>query len=1056
MYKKVTTDMKFADREMEILSFWKENDIYKKSIRPEQDGTPSFTLYDGPPTANGKPHIGHIKTRVIKDVIPRFHAMKGEHVEFKAGWDTHGLPVELEVEKMLGINGKPQIEEYGVEPFIKKCKESVWKYKDEWELMSERVGFWADMEHPYVTYDNNYIESEWWALKTMWEKDMLYKGHKIVPYCPRCGTSLSSHEVAQGYKNVKETSVFIRFAVAGVKDTYFAAWTTTPWTLPSNVGLCVNPKEEYVLLSVPQDLDGSEHETRYYMAGVLANTLFENFTILDRKTGSEMVGMKYEPLFPYAAAAVAESKLDAFRVAADDYVTMSDGTGIVHIAPAFGEDDARVGRAFKLPFVQLVREDGTLPPETEEFAGLFVKDADPLLVKKLHIDGKLIKKHPYEHDYPFCWRCDTPLIYYARTSWFIGMTKVHDALMRNNRSAAWYPETIRDGRMGNFLDNVVDWGISRERYWGTPLPVWECECGHRHCIGSIDELKSMSSDCPDDIELHKPYVDQVHITCEKCGGQMTRVSEVIDCWFDSGAMPFAQYHYPFENKEFFEKHYPANYISEALDQTRGWFYSLLAIGTQLFDKAPFENCIVMGLVQDKEGIKMSKHKGNVVDPWDVLNKQGADAARWYFYSANAPWLPSRFADSTVSESQRKFMGTLWNTYAFYIMYANIDGFDPSKYKLNRDLLPAMDRWVLSRLHSLIAQVDEKMTSYDITGSSRLMQDFVDELSNWYVRRNRERYWGADMTQDKINAYMTLYTVLEAFIRVAAPFVPFITESIYQNLVRSAFPDAPISVHMCNFPVSDASFIDQEREEQMDIAQHIVFMGRACRNTAAIKNRQPLSKLYVVAPKTLAAEYAEIIREELNIRELVYLTDAAELMDYHFKPQLRTLGKKLGAKLNAAKELISQLPGRETMDALHKNGSVTITVDGETIVLDTEDLLVENIQPEGLSTQTDRDYTVSLDTTLTEELIEDGFVREVVSKVQTQRKESGFEVTDRILLCYSGNDRVAKVIAENRDFIAEEVLASRIQEGQGNNPREWDINGETCVLSVEIIAAGGDL
>ena len=1056
MYKKVATDMKFADREMEILSFWKENDIYKKAIRPEKDGTPSFTLYDGPPTANGKPHIGHIKTRVIKDVIPRFHAMKGEHVEFKAGWDTHGLPVELEVEKMLGINGKPQIEEYGVEPFIKKCKESVWKYKDEWEQMSERVGFWADMEHPYVTYDNSYIESEWWALKTMWEKDMLYKGHKIVPYCPRCGTSLSSHEVAQGYKNVKETSVFVRFAVEGEKDTYFAAWTTTPWTLPSNVGLCVNPKEEYVLLSVPQDLDGTERETRYFMAGVLANTLFEDFTILARKTGTDMIGMKYEPLFPYAAKAVEESKLVAFRVCADDYVTMNDGTGIVHIAPAFGEDDARVGRAFKLPFVQLVLEDGTLPPETEEFAGLFVKDADPLLVKKLNRDGKLIKKHPYEHDYPFCWRCDTPLIYYARSSWFIGMTKVHDALMRNNRSAEWYPETIRDGRMGNFLDNVVDWGISRERYWGTPLPVWECDCGHRNCIGSIEELKSLSSDCPDDIELHKPYVDQVHIRCEKCGGQMTRVSEVIDCWFDSGAMPFAQYHYPFENKEFFEKHYPANYISEALDQTRGWFYSLLAIGTQLFDKAPFENCIVMGLVQDKDGIKMSKHKGNVVDPWDVLNKQGADAARWYFYSANAPWLPSRFADSTVSESQRKFMGTLWNTYAFYIMYANIDGFDPSKYMLDMNLLPAMDRWVLSRLHTLIAQVDERMTGYDITGSSRLMQDFVDELSNWYVRRNRERYWGKDMTQDKINAYMTLYTVLEAFIRVAAPFVPFITESIYQNLVRSSFQDAPMSVHMCDFPVSDSSWVDVNRDEQMDIAQHIVFMGRACRNTAAVKNRQPLSKIYVVAPKTLAEEYADIIKEELNIRELVYLSDAAELMDYRFKPQLRTLGKKLGAKLQAARELIANLPGRETMNTLREKGSITITVDGDEIILDTEDLLVENIQPEGLSTQADRDYTVSLDTALTDELIEDGFVREVVSKVQTQRKESGFEVTDRIRLCYTGNDRIAKIIAANRDFIADEVLASEISEGEGSNPREWDINGETCVFSVEQISIGGRL
>jgi len=1050
MYKKVPTDMKFTDREMEVLAFWKENDIYKKAIRPEIDGRPSFTLYDGPPTANGKPHIGHIKTRVIKDVIPRFHSMKGQHVEFKAGWDTHGLPVELEVEKALGINGKPQIEDYGVEPFIKKCKESVWKYKDEWEQMSERVGFWADMEHPYVTYDNNYIESEWWALKTMWEKDMLYKGHKIVPYCPRCGTALSSHEVAQGYKNVKETSVFVRFAVKGEENTYFAAWTTTPWTLPSNVGLCVNPDEEYVLISLAHDLDGTERETKYYMAGVLAPSLFEDYTVIDRRTGNDMIGMKYEPLFPYAEKAVAESRLDAFRVCADSYVTMSDGTGIVHIAPAFGEDDARVGHAYKLPFVQLVREDGTLPPEAEEFAGLFVKDADPLLIKKLNMEGKLIKKHPYEHDYPFCWRCDTPLIYYARSSWFIGMTRVRDSLMKNNRSATWYPESIRDGRMGNFLENVVDWGISRERYWGTPLPVWECECGHRECIGSIEELKSMSDDCPDNIELHKPYVDNVHIRCEKCGGKMTRVSEVIDCWFDSGAMPFAQYHYPFENKEFFEKHYPADFISEALDQTRGWFYSLLAIGTQLFDQAPFRNCIVMGLVQDKEGIKMSKHKGNVVDPWDVLNKQGADAARWYFFSANAPWLPSRFAESTVSESQRKFMGTLWNTYAFYIMYADIDGFDPSKYTLEKDKLPAMDLWILSRLHSLIANIDEEMESYDITGASRLMQDFVDELSNWYVRRNRDRYWGKDMTQDKINAYMTLYTVLEALIRVAAPFVPFVTESIYQNMVRVPFPDAPISVHLTDFPVSDRQYIDEDLESQMDVAQHIVFLGRACRNVAAVKNRQPLSKIYVVAPKTLSAEYEGIIKDELNIRELVALQDAAELLDYRFKPQLRTLGKKLGANLNAAKEVISALSGRETMKILEQAGKIEITVAGSQVVLEKDDLIVENVQPEGLATQADRDYTVSLDTTLTEELIEDGFVREIISKVQTQRKESGFEVTDRIRFLYSGNARIASVISAHKDFIADEVLAAGIEESEGPNPHEWDINGEAAVFSVQKI------
>lgn len=1047
MYKKVSTDMNFVEREKEILSFWKQNNIRNLSIRQQKDDVPAFTLYDGPPTANGKPHFGHIKTRVIKDVIPRFHSMKGERVEFKAGWDTHGLPVELEVEKALGINGKPEIEKFGVEPFIKKCKESVWKYKDEWELMSDRVGFWADMQHPYVTYENNYIESEWWALRTMWDKGMLYKGHKIVPYCPRCGTSLSSHEVAQGYKLVKETSVFVRFKTVGEDDTYFASWTTTPWTLPSNVGLCVNPDEEYVLITVPKDTDGSDKSVRYYMAGVLVPMLFEEYTIEKRFKGIDLVGMKYEPLFPYAGDIVKSSGMDAFRVTSDDYVTMNDGTGIVHIAPAFGEDDARVGKNFNLPFVQLVREDGTLPEETEEFAGVFVKDADPLLVKKLNAEGKLLKKHPYEHDYPFCWRCDTPLIYYARTSWFIAMTQVKETLIRSNKSVSWYPESIRDGRMGNFLDNVVDWGISRERYWGTPLPVWECGCGHRHCIGSIAELKSMSSDCPDDIELHKPYVDAVHITCEKCGSLMTRVSEVIDCWFDSGAMPFAQYHYPFENKEFFEKHYPSQFISEALDQTRGWFYSLLAIGTQLFGSSPFENCIVMGLVQDKDGIKMSKHKGNVVDPWDILNKQGADAARWYFCSTSAPWLPSRFSDSGVSEVQRKFMGTLWNTYAFYVMYANIDGFDPAKYTLPKSNLPAMDRWILSRLQTLISQVESKMTSYDITGASRIMEEFVDELSNWYVRRCRERFWGSEMDQDKINAYMTLYTVLESFIRVAAPFVPYITEAIYQNIVRTGNNDAPISIHMCDFPVSDLSLIDRGLEDKMSVAQQIVFLGRACRNTAAIKNRQPLSKLFAVAPMALPEDFCAIIREELNVREIVFLESATELIDFSFKPQLRTLGKKLGSKLNAAKEVIALLPGKSTMKLLEAKGSIEIEVDGEKFTLEKDDLIVETVQPEGLSTQTDREYTVSLDTTLTDELIEEGFVREIVSKIQTQRKESGFEVTDRIILLYSGNARISAIMSSHRDFIASEVLASDIMEGTGGNERMWDINGEKCTFSI---------
>ena len=830
MYHKVSPDMNFVDREKEVLSFWKSNDIQKKSIRPVKDNEPTFTLFDGPPTANGMPHIGHIKTRVIKDVVPRYHAMKGQNVSFKAGWDTHGLPVELEVEKMLGINGKPQIETYGVEPFIKQCKKSVWKYKDEWEQMSERVGFWADMENPYVTYDNNYIESEWWALKTIWDKGMLYKGHKIVPYCPRCGTALSSHEVAQGYKCVKENSVFVRFAVKGKENTYFAAWTTTPWTLPSNVALCVSPKDEYSLIKVSTDLDGSSKDVYYYMASVLVSTLFEEYETISTMKGTDMVGMEYVPLLPYATNSLASLKKKGHYIVSDSYVTMSDGTGIVHIAPAFGEDDARVGRQNDLPFVQLVNEDGTMPEDCDEVKGLFVKAADPIIVKKLSMEGKLLKKMPYEHDYPFCWRCDTPLIYYARSSWFIAMSTKRDELIKSNKMVNWYPESIRDGRMGNFLENVVDWGISRERYWGTPLPVWECECGHRHCIGSIEELKSMSDDCPEDIELHKPYVDNVHIKCEKCGGKMTRVSEVIDCWFDSGAMPFAQYHYPFENKEFFESHYPCQFISEALDQTRGWFYSLLAISTVLFEKSPFENCIVMGLVQDENGIKMSKHKGNVVNPWDILNKQGADAARWYFYSANAPWLPSRFSDASVNEGQRKFIGTYWNTYAFYIMYAQIDQFDPTKCSYDMKNLCAMDRWIISRLQSLIKSVDEKMSTYDITGSARIITDFTDELSNWYVRRCRERFWAGDMTKDKTDAFMTLYTVLESFTRLCAPFVPFVTESVYQNLVRTVNPNAPESVHMTDYPVCDESLIDNKLEEEMTLVQEIVVLGRAARSS----------------------------------------------------------------------------------------------------------------------------------------------------------------------------------------------------------------------------------
>ncbi|SCW30540.1 Isoleucyl-tRNA synthetase [Ruminococcaceae bacterium YRB3002] len=1046
MYKKVTTDMNFIDREKEVLEFWKANDIYKKSLRKEGDGTPTFTLYDGPPTANGKPHIGHIKTRVIKDLIPRFHSMKGEAVSFKAGWDTHGLPVELEVEKMLGINGKPQIEEYGVEPFIKKCKESVWTYKTQWEEMSDRVGFWADMEHPYVTYDNNYIESEWWALKTMWEKDLLYKGHKIVPYCPRCGTALSSHEVAQGYKTVKENSVYVRFRLAGKDDTYFAAWTTTPWTLPSNAALCVSPDADYAKIKVNKDLDGSEKTVYYYMALKLVPTLFEDYEVIEKMKGTDLTGIEYEPLFDYAKKMLEETSQKAYFVVADNYVTTEDGTGIVHIAPAFGEDDARVGRENKVPFIQFVDEQGHLPDECEEFAGMFVKDADPLIIKKLNMEGKLIRKMQFEHDYPFCWRCDTPLIYYARSTWFIAMSTKREELLKSNRMINWYPETIRDGRMGDFLENVIDWGISRERYWGTPLPVWECGCGHRHCIGSIAELKEMSDDCPDDIELHKPYVDNVHLKCPKCGGVMTRVPEVIDCWFDSGAMPFAQYHYPFENKEFFENHYPCQFISEALDQTRGWFYSLIAISTVLFGRAPFENVIVMGLVMDENGIKMSKHKGNVVDPWDILNNQGADAARWYFYNSCQPYLPNRFSHDAVREGQSKFISKLWNTYAFYVLYADIDNFDPTKASFDRNNLCVMDRWILSKLNTLIRTVDAKLTGYDVTGCTRTIQVFTEELSNWYVRRCRDRFWAGEMTKDKTDAFMTLYTVLETMTRLCAPFVPFVTESIYQNIVRSVDTSAPESVHLASFPVCDESMIDKELEEEMDLIQMIVELGRTAREAAKIKNRQPLSTIYVVSEKELADEYKPIVLEELNIRNIEQLKNADSLVSYSFKPQLRTCGRKFGSKLNAAKEVIAALPGKETKAALDE-GPIRITVDGEEYEMTVDDFIIETAQPEGLSTQSDRGVIVSISTVLTDDLIEDGFVREMISKLQTQRKETGLEVVDRINVLYSGNEKLAEIIVKRKEFISSEVLAVTFEEGVGENSKEWDINGEKITFTV---------
>lgn len=1046
MYKKVSSDMNFVEREKEVLEFWKEKDIYKRSLKPARDGAPTFTLYDGPPTANGRPHIGHIKTRVIKDVIPRYHSMKGEAVSFKAGWDTHGLPVELEVEKSLGINGKPQIENYGVEPFIKKCKESVWTYKDQWEHMSDRVGFWADMEHPYVTYDNNYIESEWWALKTMWEKDLLYKGHKIVPYCPRCGTALSSHEVAQGYKTVKERSAIVRFKIVD-EDAYFLAWTTTPWTLPSNVALCLNPNSEYAKVKAA---DGYT----YYMAVALLDTVLgklateetKAYEILETYKGTDLKGKAYEPLFECSGVEAANQKKKAHYAVCDNYVTMEDGTGIVHIAPAFGEDDARVGRDNDLPMIQFVDTRGNMTEQTP-FAGLFVKDADPEVLKDLETRGQLFSAPKFEHEYPFCWRCDTPLIYFARSTWFIAMSKKRDELLASNNMVNWYPESIRDGRMGDFLRNVIDWGISRERYWGTPLPVWECECGHRHCIGSIKELKSMSDDCPDDIELHKPYVDNVHIKCPECGGKMTRVPEVIDCWFDSGSMPFAQYHYPFENKEFFESHYPCDFISEALDQTRGWFYSLLAISTVLFGRSPFKNCIVMGLVQDENGKKMSKHLGNVVDPWDILNKQGADAARWYFYSANQPWLPSRFSDNAVNEGIRKFIGTYWNTYSFYVMYADIDNFDPNKYTLDTANLNVMDKWVLSKLNSLVADVNAKMDAYDISAAARMIQDFTDELSNWYVRLNRDRFWAGEMNKDKIDAFMTLYTALETLTRLAAPFVPFVTEQVYQNIVRSVNADAPESVHLCEYPVADTSLINKEIEKEMALAAKVVELGRAARNASSMKNRQPLSEIYVVADYELTDEYKNIVLNELNIRSYKAVKDASALMDFSFKPQLRTCGRKFGKLLNAAKDVIAALPGKETMKALEE-GPVTITVEGENFEMTKDDFIVETVQPEGLSTQEDGGITASINTVLTEDLIIDGFVREMISKIQTQRKEAGLEVVDRIILTYEGNEKLASIIAQKKDFIASEVLATDIVEGKDGFTKEWDVNGEKITFGVK--------
>lgn len=1033
MYKKVSTDLNFVEREKEVVEFWKKNNIFEKSIKNRKDG-PIFMFYDGPPTANGKPHIGHIETRVFKDVVPRYWTMKGYEVPRKAGWDTHGLPVEIEVEKLLGINGKAQIEEYGVEAFIKKCKESVWKYKHEWEQMSDRVGFWADMDNPYITYDNNYIESVWWALKQIADKGLLYKGHKIVPYCPRCGTSLSSHEVAQGYKDVKETSCIAKFKVKEEENAYILAWTTTPWTLPSNVALCVSPKDKYVKIEM-------EDKTKYILAEVLASKVLSGeYKILDEYIGNDLIGMEYEPLYSFA-------KVDkkAWYVVADNYVTLTDGTGVVHIAPAFGEDDARVGKDNDLPFVQLVDEQGNFKEETGDWFGIFVKEVDKLVLKDLEKRGLLFDTLPYEHSYPYCWRCDTPLLYYAIDTWFIKMSSLRDRLVKNNNQVNWMPENIKEGRFGNFLENVIDWGLSRSRYWGTPLPVWECECGHYHVIGSIEELKKLGKNVSDDIELHKPYIDKVTLTCDKCGKEMTRVPDVIDCWFDSGSMPFAQHHYPFENKELFEKQFPADYISEAIDQTRGWFYTLMAISTILFDKSPFQNCLVLGHVQDKDGQKMSKHKGNVVDPWEVLNKQGADAVRWYFCVNNAPWLPSRFYNEAISEYQRKFMGTLWNTYAFYVLYAEIDKFDPSNYKLEYDKLSQMDKWILSKLNTLVKLVDENMKEYRITESSRIMQEFVDELSNWYVRRSRERFWVSGMQQDKINAYMTLYTCLTTFIKVCAPFIPFMTEGIYQNLVVNINNNVPESVHLCDFPVPNEKYIDKVLEENMDIVLEIVTLGRACRNTSNIKNRQVLSKIYVSTKRNLDEAYYYIIKEELNVKNIEFISDASSFISYSIKPNLKTVGPKYGKILPKINEMLRNSDGTKYVVELKEKGRVLLNIDGEEVSLIEEDLLVETTKSEKYVSVTENQITVVLDIELTPELIEEGFVRELISKIQNLRKDSGFEVQNHIEIYYSDNTKIAEIIERNKQEIAEETLADKIEGGKGD--KELDINGEKVMFKL---------
>lgn len=1033
MYKKINPNMNFVEREEKVLKFWKENRIFEKTLEKTKDGE-EFSFYDGPPTANGKPHIGHILTRVMKDIIPRFKTMKGYHATRKAGWDTHGLPVELEVEKQLGMDGKQDIEKYGIEPFIQKCKESVWKYKTEWEKMSDRVGYWVDMEHPYVTYDDNYIESEWWSLKNIFDRGLIYKGHKIVPYCPRCGTALSSHEVAQGYKDVEEKTAVAAFKVKGEEETYVLAWTTTPWTLPSNVALCMNPDYDYVKIE--------SKGAKFILAKERVHVFFNEgeYSVIEEKKGADYEGLTYEPLY-----ACYKGVKNAYRVVTDGYVTLDEGTGVVHIAPAFGEDDARVGRKYDLPFVQMVDDRGNMA-EGAPFAGTFCKDADKLILKDLKEKGLLFKTLTVTHSYPFCWRCDTPLLYYARSTWFISMTKVKEELLKNNASVNWIPDSIGKGRMGNFLENVIDWGLSRERYWGTPLPIWVCDdCGETIAIGSKAELKEKGG-IEGDIELHKPYVDKITIKCPKCGKIMHRTPEVIDCWYDSGSMPFAQLHYPFENKDKFEKTFPAQFISEAVDQTRGWFYTLLAISTLMFDKAPFKNCIVLGHVNDKNGIKMSKHKGNVVDPWSVLDKQGADAVRWYFYTNSSPWIPSRFYGEAVSEVQRKFLGTLFNTYSFYVLYAEIDKFNPTEYKLSDCKLSVMDKWILSAMNTLIKFVDDSLENYKITEAAREIGDFVDKLSNWYVRRCRERYWGSEMTEDKKAAYMTLYTVLEATARLVAPFVPFIAEEIYRNIVCSVDASAPESVHLTSFPTADENYIDSALERGMAIAEEAAVLGRAARNAASVKNRQPLNEILLCGEHVgeLSEDMLAIIRDELNVKRIEYVADAGDYVSYSVKPQLKTLGPKYGAKLGKIRAYLTENP-EKVVSGLRGADEYSFTVDGEEIALGKDDVLITVLNKEGYSVQSGGGITVILDVTLTPELIEEGYMREIVSKVQTMRKDSGFEVTDHIALYYDGDAEIEAVIEKYKDEIAGDVLADRVEKKSDLEKR--DVNGKQVGLGV---------